>query len=61
MGGIIRDRKKASKQEAELQRIAILGMPHTDRDKTKFKVRRKKKPRVKASGVAKTAEACCRR
>jgi hypothetical protein len=38
---------KNSKEEAELERIAknLLAMPHTDRDKTKFKVRRKKKPR----------------
>jgi hypothetical protein len=38
---------KHSKEEAELERIAknLLAMPHTDRDKTKFKVRRKKKPR----------------
>jgi len=38
---------KHSKEEAELKRIAknLLAMPHTDRDKTKFKLRRKKKPR----------------
>jgi hypothetical protein len=38
---------KNSKEEAELERIAknLLAMPHTDRDKAKFKVRAKKKPR----------------
>jgi hypothetical protein len=38
---------KNSKEEAELEHIAknLLAMPHTDRDKAKFKVRAKKKPR----------------
>jgi hypothetical protein len=38
---------KSSKEETELQRIAknLLAMPHTDRDKTKFKTRPKKKAR----------------
>lgn len=43
------------KEEAELERIAknLLAMPHTDRDKTKFKVRRKKKPRKLKLGTKK--------
>jgi hypothetical protein len=46
---------KHSKEEAELERIAknLLAMPHTDRDKVKFKTRKakktKRKPRLEKS------------
>jgi len=50
--------KPSKKDETELERIAknLLAMPHTDRDKTKFKVRRKKRPRKLKLRQGKIAE-----
>jgi hypothetical protein len=44
---------KPSKEEAELERIAknLLAMPHTDRDKTKFKTRKKKPRKLKLKRI----------
>jgi len=50
---------KHSKEEAELERIAKMAMPHTDRDKAKSKTRAKKKV-TKAAGhkEARLTELC---